>query len=64
MRIHVQVLVLCLKDTMPMCSDFSSDFSELVLVWQQMHVPAMLSCDCLDASLFFFFINKKIHRLA
>ena len=64
MRIHVQVLVLCLKDTMPMCSDFS----ELVLVWQQMHVPAMLSCDCLEASLFFFFffifINKKIHRLA
>ena len=21
------------------------------LVWQQMHVPAMLSCDCLDTSL-------------
>ena len=52
---------------MPMCSDFS----ELVLVWQQMHVPAMLACDCLDTSPFFIFLLllllllliKKVHRL-
>jgi len=56
MRFHVQVLVLCFKDTMPMCSDFS----ELVLVWQQMHVPAMLTCDYLDTSFsLLFFLNKK-----
>ena len=54
MIFHVQVLVLCLKDTMPVCSDFSVR----VLVWQQMHVPAMLACDCLDTS-FFISIKKK-----
>ena len=61
MRFHVQVLVLCLKDTMTMCLDFS----ELVLVWQQIHVPTIyagMGLFILDTYIYILLI--KSYRLA